>query len=148
MNNPKIIEEIKTSLTRYNGQWNEKKGLWSFTASIAERKAFLSKKKLSYTAKFRINDEIKTIHFSEMLSEASSALSAGGGIDDISPGFGVKTESYNTFSGKRQGSIQEQSKLFNKDYSYTFNYQEIRSVIKEIAEKYGYQFDYQILPVK
>jgi|YelNatPaOPRAMG01_1025707.scaffolds.fasta_scaffold04065_2 hypothetical protein len=148
MSNPQLIEDIKTRLNKYNGQWNEKKGLWSFSATIAERKAFLSKKKLSYTAKLRINEETKTIHFSEMLSETSSGFSAGGGMDDVSPGFGAKTETYNTLSGKRQGSIEEQSKIFSKDFTYTFNYQEIRSVIKEIAEKYGYQFDYQIMPVK
>ncbi|MGB9672897.1 MAG: hypothetical protein ACPL3P_02075 [Anaerolineales bacterium] len=148
MSQPNIIEEIKTSLRKYNGQWSEKKGLWSFTATIAERKAFLSKKKLSYSAKMRIDDAAKIIHFSEMLSESSSGLSAGGGIDDMSPGFGVKKESYNTLGSARQGSIEEQSKLFGKDYSYSFNYQEIRALIQEIANKYAYQFNYQILPVK
>ncbi|MGB9641001.1 MAG: hypothetical protein ACPL4H_08825 [Anaerolineales bacterium] len=148
MSNTQIIEDIKIGLNHYNGQWNEKKGLWSFSATIAERKAFLSKKKLAYTAKLRINDEEKNIYFSENLTESSSGFSTGDSIDAVSPGFGVKTETYNTLSGKRQGSIEEQSKIFNKDYHYTFNYQEIRSVIKEIAEKHGYQFEYQILPVK
>ncbi len=147
MTESNIITEIKAELLNYNGQWAEKKGLWNFTATIAERKAFLSKKKLTYSSKIRFNDETKTVHFSEMLTESGSGLSSGG-LDDMSTGFGVKTESYNTFKGGREGTIEEQSKLFGKDYTYSFNYQEIRTKIAAIAEKYGYHFAYQILPLK
>ena len=66
----------------------------------------------------------------------------------MSTGFGVKKETYNTFGGARQGTIEEQSSLFGKDYSYQFNFQEIRTKIKDLAEKNGYRFEYQILPVK
>ena len=144
-----IIEEIKKALNNYDGKWNEKKGVWEFSATIAERKTFLSKKKLNYTAKMRVDDDAKVVRFSEMLMEAASGLSSGGGFDDgMSTGFGFKTESYNTFSGARQGSIEEQSSLFGKDYSYNFDYKEARLKVKEVVEKDGYKFEYQILPVK
>ena len=48
---------------------------------IAERKAFLSKKKLTYKSKVRVNDEKKEVTFFEMLSESNSGLSAGSGFD-------------------------------------------------------------------
>ncbi len=144
-----IIDEIKKALEKYDGKWNEKKGVWEFSAPIAERKAFLSKKKLTYTAKMRIDEGAKAVKFSEMLIEIGSGLSSGGGFDDgMSTGFGVKTESYNTLSGARQGTIEEQSNLFGKQYSYQFDYKEARVKAKEIAEKAGYKFEYQILPVK
>lgn len=144
-----LIDEIKKALANYDGKWNEKKGLWDFSSTIAERKAFLSKKKLTYALKMRIDDNAKIVKFSEMLIEAGSGFSSGGGFNDgMSTGFGVKTESYNTFKGPRQGSIEEQSKLFGKDYSYSFDYSEIRTKIKDIAEKAGFKFEYQILPVK
>jgi len=144
-----LIDEIKQTLANLGGKWNEKKGLWDFSTTIAERKAFLSKKKLTYAIKMRIDESTKTVKFSEMLTEASSGLSSGGGFDDgMSTGFGVKTESYNTFSGARKGTIEEQSKLFGKDYSYNFDYAEVRTKIKNIAEKAGYKFEVQILPVK
>jgi hypothetical protein len=97
----------------------------------------------------KIDDSSKVVNFSEMLIEAGSGLSSGGGYDDgMSTGFGFKTESYNTFGGARQGTIEEQSTLFGKDYSYQFDYKEIRSKIKEVVEQAGYKFEYQILPVK
>jgi hypothetical protein len=112
-----IIDEIKKAFENYDGKWNEKKGVWDFSATIAERKTFLSKKKLTYAVKMRIDDDAKVVRISEMIIEVGSGLSSGGGFDDgMSTGFGFKTESYNTFSGARRGTIEEQSKLFGKDY--------------------------------
>ncbi len=145
MAGPVLITQVKNSTLPYNGKWSEKKGLWEFAAVIAERKAFLSKKKLTYSLKMRIDEGAKTVKFSEMLTEAGSGFSSGGDMDS---GFGVKTESYNTFSGARTGTIQEQSTLFGKDYSYSFNYAEIRTKIQAVVEQAGYKFDYQVLPVK
>lgn len=144
-----LIDDIKKSLENRSGKWNEKKGLWEFSATVAERKAFLSTKKLTYSFKMRIDDSARMVKFSEMLMEAGSGLSTGGDFDsDMSSGFGVKKETYNTFGGARQGSIEEQSSLFGKDYTYQFDFKEIREMVKGIAEKNGYTFGYQILPVK
>jgi hypothetical protein len=149
MTNTNIIDGIKQALANQNGNWNEKKGIWDFSATIAERKTFLSKKKLTYAAKIKIDDGAKTVKFSEMLIEAGSGLSSGGSFDGgMSSGFGVKTESYNTFGGARQGTIEEQSNLFGKDYSFNFDFKVARSIVKDVAEKAGYQFEYQIMPVK
>jgi len=143
-----IVNEVMLALASYAGNWNEKKGVWEFSATIAERKAFLSKKKLTYSARMRVDDAAKVVNFSELLVESGSGVSAGGGMDDMTPGFGFKTESYNTFKGLRQGSIEEQFILFGKEYSYTFDFRTIRAAIQGIVEKAGYHFDYQILPVK
>jgi hypothetical protein len=140
-----LINKVIEILELYNGKWNEKKGLWDFSAVIAERKAFLSKKKLTYSLKMRVDDTAKIVKFSEMLMEAGSGFSSGGDMDS---GFGFKTESYNTFSGARSGTIEEQSTLFGKDYSYTFNYAEVRNKVQAGAEQAGYKFEYQVLPVK
>ena len=144
-----MIEEIKKALESCDGEWKEKKGVWEFSATIAERKAFLSKKKLTYSAKMRIDDDAKVVKFSEMLIEAGSGFTSGGGFDDgMSAGFGFKTESYNTTSGAREGSIEEQSNLFGKKFEYKFDYKEIRSKAEEAAKSADYRFEYQILPVK
>jgi hypothetical protein len=144
-----IIDILKATVAQYKGEWKEKKGLWEYSTTLAERKAFLSKKKLTYSLRMRVDDAAKTVRFSEMLSESGSGLSSGGDFDSgMSSGFGVKTESYNTFGGARKGTIEEQSKLFGKDYSYQFNFGEIRGKIQDAANRGGYQFDYQILPVK
>jgi hypothetical protein len=145
-----MIEEIKKALEGYNGTWKEKKGLWDFSSLIAERKAFLTRKRLTYSAKLRIDDDSKVVKFSELLTEEGSGFSAGGNYDDdgISPGFGFKTETYNTFKGAREGNIEEQSNLFGKKYEYKFDYKEIRSKVAEAAKSAVYKFEYQILPSK
>lgn len=149
MSDTRILDEIKQALEFREGKWSEKKGVWDYSTTIAERKAFLIKKKLTYSLKIRIDDGTKMVRFSEMLVEAGSGLSTGGDFEGgMSTGFGVKTESYNTFKNPRQGTIDEQSRLFGKDYSYQFDYSEVRSKVKAVVEKAGYQFQYQILPVK
>ncbi|MHB8859036.1 MAG: hypothetical protein ACYC6Z_06085 [Thermoleophilia bacterium] len=125
-----VIEDIKKIADGIAGpsgapaELKEKKGVWTMKAVIAERKAFLSKKKLEYIAKFRIDDATKTIRFSEMLKESGSGLSSGGGGFDsgMSPGFGFKKETYRTGAGPREGTIEEQSSLFGKDYDYKFDF--------------------------
>lgn len=74
-----------------------------------------------------------------MLIETGSGLQGG---------MGFQSESYNTMSSARQGAIEEQSSLFGKKFDYKFNYQEIRSKIENLLNNAGYEFRYQILPVK
>ena len=144
-----LLDEIRDSLVNTNGEWKEKKGAWSFSTVIAERKAFLSRKKLTYQLRVRVDDATRTVHFSEVLTESGSGLSAGGDFDGgISSGFGVRTETYNTFKKPRQGTIEEQSRLFGKEYTFHFEFNTIRSRVQQITEAHGYAFDYQVLPVK
>jgi hypothetical protein len=45
----------------------------------------------------------------------------------------------------REGTIEEQSKLFGKDYNYNFDFGAIRNKFKGIAEDFGYAFEYHII---
>jgi len=144
-----MFEAIQNALQTYYGSWKDKKGILEFSITIAERKSFLSTKKLTYSARMKVDDASKTVTFSEMLMEAGSGLSSGNSFDDgMSTGFGFKTESYNTMSGSREGNIEEQSDLFGKKFDYKFDYKEIRSIVESTAKTAGYEFKYQILPVK
>lgn len=144
-----MFEQIQNALKSYTGEWKDKKGVWEFSSLIAERKAFLSTKKLTYSARIKIDDSAKSVNFSEMLAEVGSGLSSGSSFDDgMSTGFGFKTESYNTMSGAREGNIEEQSNLFGKKFDYKFDYKEIRTKIESAIKNLGYEFKYQILPVK
>ena len=141
-------QTIKDYAQEIGAEFKEKKGLCEMSKVIAERKAFLSKKKLTYTTKFRIDDDAKSIVFSEYLAEKGSGISSGGDFDsDMSPGFGFKKTSYKTGTSGISGSIQEQSDLFGKQYTYEFKYEEIRNKIEELAQKEGYIFEYKILPI-
>ena len=140
-----LLDEIKTVANGIPAELKEKKGVYTLEFTVAERKVMLSKKKLTYSAKFRLDDAKKELHFTEMLKEASSGMSSGD--SDFGPGFGFKKESYKTGAGPREGSIVEQSELFGKQYSYSFDFKKVRSAIEAAADKAGYAFKYQITPI-
>jgi len=144
-----LTDTVNAYSNTLGGKLSEKKDVYTLEILIAERKAFLSKKKLRYIAKFRIVDENKELKFTEMLAESGSGLSSGGGDFDsgMSPGFGFKKETYNTMNGGREGSIEEQSSLFGKDYKYNFDYKTIRAKFEDLAKSEGYSFKYQITPI-
>lgn len=48
----------------------EKKGVYTLERVVAERKAFLSRKRLLCRARFRIVEEGKESHFTELLKES------------------------------------------------------------------------------
>lgn len=141
-----IIDEIVKCAQSAGGTLSEKKGIHTLEILVAERKTFLSKKKLTYIAKFRVDDASKELRFTEMLKESGFGLSSGD--SGMSPGFGFKTESYSTGFGKpREGTIEEQSNLFGKQYSYTFDFGRIRGAFETIAGASGYAFKYQLTPI-
>lgn len=143
-----LLDTINTYASELNASVSEKNGIFKFEFVVAERKAFLSKKKLQYIAKFRIVEESKEFKFTEMLMESGSGLSAGSDFDSgMSAGFGFKTETYNTFNVKREGTIEEQSNLFGKKYEYKFDYAATRKKFEEIVEGAGYEFKYQVTPI-
>ncbi|MFA6463448.1 MAG: hypothetical protein WCV55_00380 [Candidatus Paceibacterota bacterium] len=141
-----MIEEIKKALESYKGEWKEKNDIFEFSLTIAERKFFLAKRKLTYKALIKIEENSKTLIFSEMLKELGSGFSSGvGGFgDEMSTGFGFKAETYNTTSGARVGTIEESSSLFGKKYEYKFDYKEIRTKVENTAKEGVYNFIYKI----
>ena len=139
-----MIDDIKEFVTELPVTLKEKRGVYYITLVVSERRVFLSKKKLTYSARFRVDDDNKELHFTEMIRESSSGMSTGD--DGIAPGFGFKRESYKSTAGARSGAITEQSKLFGKKYSYTFDFSKIRGRIEKLAADAGYAFNYQITP--
>lgn len=139
-----MFEEIE-KLTQKNGlDFKQKKDVITLSKVVAERKAFLSKKRLEYIAKIKINEDSKELKFSEMLKESGSGLSSDGFDSEMSSGFGFKAGTYKTGMDGISGNIEEQSRLFGKDYSYDFKYEEIRNQVKVLAEKLNYQYSYSI----
>jgi len=123
----------------------QKDGSARMEAVIAERKAFLSKKKLTYICRFKVDEPSKEVRFFEMLKESGFGLSGGGSDDEMSSGFGFKKETYNTFGKERSGSIEEQSRLFGKDYSYKFDFGAFRGSVRKAAESAGYRFEVKLM---
>ena len=138
-----LQDEIKQVFAAFPAEISEKKGVFSVEYVVAERKAFLSKKKLIYISKYRIDEENREVRFTEMLKESGFGFSGGGDFDS-SPGFGFKKETYKTGGGAREGTIEEQSNLFGKQYNYTFDFKKIREALEKKTVEAGYNFKYQI----
>jgi len=58
-----IIDELKKLVLDLPAGINEKKGIYSFEVLVAERKAFLSRKRLVYAARFQVNEGHKVVVF-------------------------------------------------------------------------------------
>jgi hypothetical protein len=121
----------------------QKDGTLTLDATLAERKAFLSKKKLTYKCRVRVDESARSVRFWEMLVEKGSGLSSGAtGLDgDMSPGIGFKKETYKSGGKEREGTIEEASRLFGKDYHYSWDYAALRAALRAAAEAEGYRFE-------
>lgn len=115
-----------------------KGGTLELETVVAERKAFLSKRKLTYRCKLRVDDEARRVTFYEILMEKGSGVSSGEG--DMAAGFGFKKESYKVGGTTREGTIEEQSRLFGKDYDYRFEFGVVRKNAEHAATEAGYEF--------
>jgi hypothetical protein len=102
---------------------------------LAERKTFISRKKLEYRAEFAIDDQQKELRFTESLKESGRGMDAG---------VGVQSESYNTLSGARKGSFEDHSRQLGKHYDASVDYGAIREAIKGLTEAAGYSFSYLV----
>ena len=131
-----INEAIQAYAKEISANLKEKKGSYDLTMTVAERKTFISKQKLTYQAKFRVDDKEKSVKFTELLKEASSGMSADSGF---------QTTSFRTGKGGQQESvINQQSEMFGKKYSYEFDFKTVREKIEALASEAGYDFQYQI----
>jgi len=131
----RLIEISKELPSRFEEQ---KDRTLKIEFKIAERKVFLSKKTLTYKARVRIDNENKIVKFFETLKE--KGLGVSGSDSDISPGYGFKIETYKLKGKEREGNIQELSRLFGKDYKYSFDYSTVRKRVEEEARNAGYDF--------
>lgn len=136
-----LTDDIRNMAASVGADLKEKKGAYTLRLVVAERKAFLSRKRLEYVARFNVDDSARELRFTEMLKETGSGVSAG---EDSSPGFGFKAETYRTGAGPRGGSITEQSDYFGKQYTYSYDWGTLRTWFEQAAAAAGYAFVYSI----
>lgn len=139
-----VREEIRKVVAAIPAEMSEKKGIFGFSVTVAERRTLLNRQKLVYGARFRIDEEKKEVIYSEMLREKGFGLGIGGGADGTGPGYGFKKSVYKTGMGPREENIEEQSSLFGKKYNYTFDFGGIRKRIQAAATAAGYVFTYRL----
>lgn len=126
-----LKEALVQALGELGGAVASRGDVLEFIKTVAERKAFLTRKRLVYRARIRVDEGKREIHLAESLMETGVGLAADSGV-------GVRTETYRTGRGPRGGGIGEQSKLFGKVYAYTFDFAAVRGAIEHVAHDLGY----------
>ena len=98
----------------------------------------------------RIDDDSKVVKFSEMLIEAGSGFTSGGGYMMMESHLVLVLRLKVTILLEEPGKeISKNSQIFLvKNIEYKFDYKEIRSKVEEAAKSADYRFEYQILPIK
>ncbi len=136
-----FLEEIKKIAEEKGAAFQEGKDSCRFEIVLAERKAFLTSKKLVYKASCKIDSSKNELKYSELLFEKGWGLS--GADMGSAPGCGFKVETYKLMPHKPpERVIEEQSDFFGKKYQYQFDLSEIRSKIREVATRNGLIFHY------
>ncbi len=127
-----FIEELKSVIPDSATLVRQKKDRFKIFLVLAERRFFFSKKQLVYKGKFRIDEQKKEVVLSDYLRETNIGLCS-------SSGWGFSCESFNTMKGIRKGTIKEQSRLFGKNYNYSFDFSKFRQKVEAAARRHGYR---------
>jgi hypothetical protein len=121
----------------------QKDGSLKLEAVVAERKSFLSKRKLTYICRLRVDDPARQVRFFEMLKESGFGVGGGGDVDG-GAGFGVKKEVYSSSGRVSRANLTEQSTLFGKDYSYKLDFGKFREAVRQACVAAGYAFEVKL----
>jgi hypothetical protein len=116
-------------------------GTMSLEAVAAERRSILSRKRLVYVCRVRVNERTHVVRFFEMLKEVELGLSVGGVDGGMSPGLGFKREVFALSGKERRGTIEERSRLLGSDYTYRFDPEKFRDMLRQAATGAGYSFE-------
>lgn len=136
-----LPEALKALTDEVQGALIKKEDGYLLEVVLAERKSFLSRKRLVYHARLRIDETRRELTLVERLKETGLGWGAGSEEAGITPGIGVKKETYRVgLAGVRRGTIAEQSDLFGKKYQYRFDFNLLREKIRRVGEADGYTF--------
>ena len=106
---------------------------------VADRKTFLSKEKLTYQAKLRVDQKENMVHFFESLKESSAGMS--------SPGVSVQKTKYKVgLSGQQESEFEQQAEFLGQKYDYQFDFKTVRTSIEKYSREAGFDFHYQVIP--
>ncbi len=133
-----IEEELRGIAAEFGLDSKEEKGVVALSRPAAEKKGFLSKRKVTYRALYKIDPEKKELHFTEFLVESGSG--AGG----------TGSESWSTGRDKEgpEGRVGKRMSALAKKYQIHFPAVEVGVRFRQAAEAGGYAFTYQKTPRK
>lgn len=134
-----LREALLQALARFGGEVRVEGDRIEFTKVVAQRRTFLSRKRLVYRAEVRADEGRREVHVRETLTETSSGLAPESGA-------GFKVESYRARPESREGTVAEQAELFGGQYQYTFDFSAVRAALEAAAREHGYTVHAHLSP--
>ena len=107
-------------------------GTLSYEAVVAERKTLLSRQRLTYRARLRVDDEARTVRFYELLKESSRGLVGG---------LTLTAEATKLSGKERTGIVEQRSRYLGKPYDFHLDYAAVRQAVESAARARGYAFE-------
>lgn len=139
-----LLEAIRELALSKGMTFTQDKEVFTMERVVAERKTFLFRQRLLYRARFRLVEEKREIHFTELLKEEGWGLSFGSTGSDLGPGLGFRKETLKSGFGPREGRIEEQISLFSRKYGYTLDFGAFRREVEAAAQTAGYLFCWRL----
>jgi hypothetical protein len=110
----------------------ERDGTLSYEAVVAERRTLLSRQRLTYRARLRVDDEARTVRCFELLKETSRGLVGG---------LTLTAEATRLAGKERTGTIEQRSRYLGRRYDFRVDYAAVRSAVERAAQARGYGFE-------
>jgi len=115
--------------------WSDPDGAWAMEAALVDAKSMLGKKRVTYSARLRIDDDSKQVRFGDALAEAGLSLAmAGSSSETYRQGMG----------GPPHGRIKEKG----LGWSFEFDRGHAPDVIAKAAAADGCSFEYVTGPTR
>jgi len=138
-----LTEDINKLAANLSLNIREAQGIHHINVIVADCKSYNSRQKLEYRARFRINETEKAVKFTEALQESEVGFSSGSPLSRA----GFKADTFDIRNISVKVSIEDQTTLFEKRYTYSYDFSSIRDQIEVLTDKAGYRFKYQITTV-
>lgn len=138
----KIMKTIRNLVTGNSSDFRRVGGLYEVSSVIAQKKGFFSSGKLTFSAKFRVNEAAREVIYNESLIEKIMGLEAkyGRGFSR----FGMRKLKTGAEPGGMESIFSDGSDLLKKRDGYTFKFRQIRQAVKKAVEEEGYTFRHHL----
>ena len=107
-------------------------GTLALEAVVAERRTLLSRERLLYHARVRVDDSAGTVRFHEVLKETTRGLAGG---------LSFRAEATRLEGKERSGVVAERSSYLGRRYDYRVDYGAVRKAVESLAKAHGYAFE-------
>jgi hypothetical protein len=138
-------EAIRKVFHGRGATFTDRDGVLAVEVPIAERRSLLSRRRLTYSARFRVDEQRRVVRFTEMLKEAGWGLPGSGALGG--PGLGVEVRTWKSGRAPREERIDAQARDLAGRFELSFDLGANRAAVRKALGDVGYALEYHVLSV-